>query len=76
MKVFGRLNNALIANEDVSGVVNEIKAGKAAGLNGCAVESLKIGGISVIEWLVGFLDVCFVTSIVPLNWTSASVVTL
>ena len=39
-----------------------MKAGKAAGLDGCAVECLKSGGTSVIEWLVRLLNVYFVTS--------------
>ena len=33
-----------------------MKTGKAAGLDGCAVECLKSVSTSVIEWLVRFIN--------------------
>ena len=71
VKVLGGLTNAHITKERVKGTVKEMKAGKAAKLDGCAVECLKRGGKSIIEWLVRLLDVCFVISIVPVDWMSA-----
>ena len=42
----------------MQGAVKEMKARKAAGLGGCAVECLKSGSTSVIEWLVRLLNEC------------------
>ena len=38
--------------EEIQGAVKEMKTGKTAGLDGCAVECLKSGGTSVIGWLL------------------------
>ena len=76
INMLGELNEAQISNEEVQEAVKEMKAGKAAGLDGCAVECLKKGGASVIEWLVRLLNVCFLTSLVPSDWTSACIVPL
>ncbi|MCP4255879.1 MAG: hypothetical protein GY775_21255 [Candidatus Scalindua sp.] len=51
MPVFGERNDANISRKEVQDVVNDMKAGKAAGLDGCDVECLKKGGVSVVEWL-------------------------
>ena len=75
MKVLGALDNAKITKE-LKVVVRKIKARKVAGLDGCAVKCLKSGSTSVIKWLVRLLNVCFVTSLVPINWTCACVVPL
>ncbi len=56
--------------------MREIKAGKAAGLDGVAAECLKSGGAMVVEWLVRSLNVCFLSSMVPIDWTTACVVPL
>ena len=53
-----------------------MKARKVAGLDGCAVECLKSDCASVIEGLIGLLNVCFVTSMVPVDWMSVCVVSL
>ena len=37
---------------EVREAVNEMKSGKAPGLDGFPVECLKKGGIAVLEWLV------------------------
>ena len=49
---------------------------KTVGLDMCSVECIKNGSTSVIESLVRLLNVCFVTSMVPVGWTSACVVLL
>ena len=36
--------------------VNEMKSGKAPGLDGFLVECLKKGGMAVLEWLVRLLN--------------------
>ena len=55
--VLGGLNNSKITKEEVQGAVKALKAGKAAGLDVCAVECLKRGSAIVIEWLVRLLNV-------------------
>ncbi len=47
--------------------MNDMKAGKAAGLDGCDVECLKKGGVSVVEWLCRLFNVCFMTGVVPID---------
>ena len=39
--------------------VNEMKSGKAPGLDGHPVECLKKGDMAVLEWLVTLLNVSF-----------------
>ena len=51
------MNNSKITKEEVQGAVKALKAGKAAGLDVCAVECLKRGSAIVIEWLVRLLNV-------------------
>ena len=46
------LNERAILLEEVGEAVNEIKSGKAAGLDGFPVECLKKGGMAVLSWLV------------------------
>ena len=48
-------------------VVKEMKTRKVARFDGCAVECLTNGSTSVIKWLVRLLNVCFVTSILPVD---------
>ena len=76
LKVLGEMNNAHIIKEEVQGAVKEMKAVKAVGLDGRAVECLKSGSTSVIEWLVRLVNVCYVSSMVPVAWRSAYVVPL
>ena len=76
MNVLGELNESLITREEVEEAVSDMKSGKAAGMDECAVECLKGGGVTVVEWLVRLLNVCFVIGMVPLDWASACVVPL
>ena len=46
------MNERAISLEEVGGAVNEIKSGKAPGLDVFPVECLKKGGIAVLVWLV------------------------
>ena len=52
MPVFGDLNERAISLEEVVEAVNEMKSGKAPGLDTFPVECLKKGGMAVLEWLV------------------------
>ena len=47
--------------------LNEMKGGKAHGLDGVRVEMLKEGDVTVLEWLVRVFNVCFMLSIVPVD---------
>ena len=76
VNVLGNLNEDRISKEEVKMAVGELKTGKAAGLDGCAVEAVKNGGASLIEWLVRLLNVCFLAGCVPLDWRSACIVPL
>ena len=53
--MLGDLNEIAILLE----AVNEIKSGKAPGLDGFPVECLKKGGMAVLEWLVRLLNLSF-----------------
>ena len=55
--------------------MKEMKSGRA-GLDICATECLKSGGAMVIDGLVILLNVCFVSSIVPIDSLSESVIAL
>ena len=59
MPVLGDLNESAISLEEVWEAVNEMKSGKAPGLDGFPVECLKIGGMAVFEWLVRLLNLSF-----------------
>ncbi len=76
VNALGKPNEAFITGKEVQESVREMKAGKAAGLDGAAAECLKSGGATVVEWLVKLLNVCFLISMVPIDWTSACVVPL
>ena len=47
--------------------MNEIKSGKAPGLDGFPVECLKKGGKAVLEWLVGVLNISFDIGVVRMD---------
>ena len=55
MPVLGDFNERAISLEEVREAVNEMKSGKAPGLDRFLVECLKIGGMAVLEWLVRLL---------------------
>ena len=59
VSVLGDLNERAISLEEVSKAVNEMKSGKAPGMDGFPMECLKKGGISVLEWLVRLLNLSF-----------------
>ena len=54
--------------------VNEMKSGKAPGLDGFPVECLKKGGMSVLEWLVRLLNLILDMGVVPMDWRGACIV--
>ena len=56
MPVLGYLNERAISLEEVGEAVNEMRSGKAPGLNRFPVECLKKGGMAVLEWLVRLLN--------------------
>ena len=55
----GDLNERAISFEEVREAVNEMKSGKAPGLDGFLVECLKKGGMARLEWLVRLLILSF-----------------
>ena len=57
--------NSNIASADVREAVNEIKSGKAPGLDGFIVECLKKCGMAVLEWLVRLFNISFDMGVVP-----------
>ena len=52
MPMLGDLNERAISLMEVREAVNEMKSGKAPGLDGFPVECLKKGGTAVLEWVV------------------------
>ena len=52
MPVLGEFNERAISLEEVGEAVNEMKSGKASGLDEFPVECLKKGGMAVLEWPV------------------------
>ena len=59
MPVLGDLNERAISLEEVREAVNEMKSGKAPGLDGFPVECLNKDGMAVLEWLVRLLNLNF-----------------
>jgi len=53
-----------------------MKTGKAPGLDGVPTECLEKGRVTVVEWLVRRLNLCFVTGIVPIEWRIAGILPL
>ena len=76
--VMGEENEREITIEEVKRALNEtsIPGGKAPGMDGVRVEMLKEGGVTVLEWLVRLFNVCFMLSIVPVDWVIACMVPL
>ena len=68
--VMGEENEREITVE-VKRALNETKGGKAPGMDGVRVEMLKEGGVTVLEWLVRLFNICFMLSIVPVDWVIA-----
>ena len=76
LQVFGDENESVITKEEVERALGETKVGKAAGMDGVRAEMLKKGGVSVLEWLVRLFNVCFLLSVVPVDWVCACIVPL
>ena len=76
MPVMGEENEREITVEEVKRALNETKGGKAPGMDGVRVEMLKEGGVTVLEWLVRLFTICFMLSIVPVDWVIACMVPL
>ena len=70
------LNERAISTEEVREAVNEMKLGKAPGLDGFPVGCLKKNGIAVLEWLVRLLNASFDMGVVPMDWRGACIVPL
>ena len=76
MPVLNGMNESEINEKEVNDAINEMKTGKAPGMDGCAVESLKSGGVIVVRWLVRLFNVCFRENRGPEDWKIACVVPL
>ena len=74
--VMGEENEREITREEVKRALNEMKGGKAPGMDGMRVEMLKEGGVTVLEWLVRLFNIYFMLSIVPVDWVMASMMPL
>ena len=75
MPVLVEVNGRAISLEEVKEAVNEMKSGKASGLDGFPVECLKKGGKAVLKWLVRLLNISFYIGVVPMDWRGACIVT-
>ena len=65
-----------ISLAEIGEPVNEMRSGKAPGLDGFPVECLKKGGMAVLEWLVRLLNFSFDMGVVPMDWRGACIVPL
>ena len=71
--MLGDLNEREISLEELGEAMNEMKSGKAPGLNGFQVECFKKGDMAVLEWLVRLLNLSFDMGVVPI-WTGVVLV--
>ena len=76
MPMLGDLNERAISLEEVGEAVNEMRSGKAPGLDGFPVECLKKGGMAVLEWLVRLLNLSFDMGVIPMDWHGDCIVPL
>ena len=74
--VMGEENEREITRKELKRALNETKGGKAPGMDGVRVEMLKEEGVTVLEWLVRVFNICFMLSIVPVDWVIACMVPL
>ena len=65
-----------ISLEEVGEAVNEMKSGKAPGLDGFPEKCLKKGGMATLEWLVRLVNLSFDMGVVPMDWHGACLVPL
>ena len=74
--MLGDLNGSAISLEEVREAVNEMKSGKAPGLDGFPVECLKKGCMAVLELLVRLMNVRLDMGVLPMDWRGACIVPL
>ena len=74
--VMGEVNEEEITREEIVRALKDTKAGKAPGVDGVRAEMMKEGGATVLEWLVRLFNICFISSMVPLDWVHACIVPL
>ena len=74
--VMGEENERGITIEEVKRALKETKGGKAPGMDGVRVKMLKEGGVTVLEWLVRVFNICFMLSIIPVDWVIACMMPL
>ena len=73
--VMGEENERKITTLEEKAALNETEGGKAPGMDGVRV-MLKEGNVTVLEWLVRVFNICFMLSIVPVDWVIACMVSL
>ena len=69
-------NESGIRKVEVERALRETKVGRAPRVDGVKAEILKEGGVIVMEWLVRLFNICFVLSMVPVDWVLAIIVPL
>ena len=74
--MLGDLNERVIPLEEVGEAVNEMKSGKAPGLDESPVEYLKKVGMTVLELLVRLSNVSLDMGVVPMYWCGVCIVSL
>ena len=74
--MLGDLNERAISLEEVREAVNEMKSGKATGLDVFPVECLKKGGMTLLEWLIRLLNLSFDMGVIHMDWRGACIVPL
>ena len=74
--MLGDLNEREISLVEVRETVNEVKSGKASGLDGFPVECLKKCGMAVLKWLARLFNVSFDMGVVPMDCRGACIVPL
>ena len=67
MPVLGELNEGAISLEEVGEAANEMKSGKAPGLNGFPVKYINQGCMAMLELLVRLLNLSFDVGFVPMD---------
>ena len=73
MPVLEDLNEKAISLEEVGEAVNEMKSGKAPGLDGFPAECLNKCSMAVLERLVRLLNLSFVMVVAPMDWRGACI---
>ena len=76
MPVLRDLNERAITLEEVGEAVNEMKSGKAPGLDGFQLACSKKSGMAMLEWLIRLLNLSLNMGVVPMDWCGACIVPL